>query len=68
MKRTELERAVFESGRTRREIAQACGINPSYFSQMLKGKHAPKITMALRLAHELNADPAKLFNGGVTDE
>jgi transcriptional regulator with XRE-family HTH domain len=58
--RTEFERAIFESGLTRRQIAKDAGINVCVLSMIIKGHRRPRLEQSLRIARVLNQDPEKI--------
>ena len=59
-KRTELDRAIFESGYTQRELAKMVGMNHCVLSMVRAGTRRLKLEQSLRLAKILNRDPEEI--------
>ena len=62
-KPTPLKRAIFESGRSQREIAQAVGIDEGHFSRIVNGLH-PTQDLSERIAREIGRQASDLFPDG----
>lgn len=57
---TPLKRAIFESRRTQRDIADAVGITPSHLSRIVNGLHVDDGTQE-KIASELGRNVSDLF-------
>jgi DNA-binding XRE family transcriptional regulator len=55
-----LKKIIESSGRQQKEIAKTIGINPSYLSDIVRGKYDPSIKIVLLLMEILSFPPAKL--------
>ena len=57
---TPLKRAIFETGRTQRSIADEVGMSESAFSRIVNGLHADELTRQ-RIAEALGLPESSLF-------
>lgn len=56
-----LRERLVETGTTQRELAEAMGVTEGYVSQILSGRHVPRIDLLERLGKVLHCEPHELL-------
>lgn len=59
-KPTPLKRAIFDSGRTQKDVATELGIDEGHFSRIVNGLHAPDATRQA-IADALDVEVSELW-------
>jgi transcriptional regulator with XRE-family HTH domain len=66
-KPTPLKRAIFDSGRRQKEVAEAVGLDEATFSRIVNGLHTNEANRAA-IADELGVPASAVFPGYADDD